>query len=381
MLRTIIILSMLFTGIAGGAICQNKAKYDTMSVLEGIRPPILFTNFGKRADVFKFEEIGKNSNKVTIDFGNKNRLLIDFEGKEYDLKINADSLLRSFWADYMLVKESFKKDLAKKITYFGKNQHVNTNPQIDVVHYPQKEALQIVKGQEVQLVQLLQDTLVLVNYQNKAESELVKSHNHVFKTYPHQQFTFVLNSLDDIADILEVNINQTIIEAVERAKNERKSTYPWKMVKVENDVVNQKIKSSTIGAALLDFLMVHADIGVGTYQNKIIPSASLGISLVSGRYLKKGFVIGAQAYFPHSQRADNSYQFSTKYMPFAGMTFFKKKEKNNDLALKGGIFAGYAEKSLKLFGWYQVTPFLKIQPEINLFTNQPPVGLRVAVGF
>jgi hypothetical protein len=380
MLRTIIILSMLLTGIAGGTICQTRAKYDTMNVLEGIRPPILLSNFGKRADVFALEEITKNSNKVSIDFGNKNRLLIDFQGTEYDLKINADSLLRNFWADYLLVKDSFRKDASKKITYFGKNQNVNANPLIDIVYYPQKEVLQIAKDREVQLVQLLQDTLVLVNYQNKAESDLVKSHNRVFKTYPHQQFTFVLNSLEDIRDILELNINQPIIEAVERVKNERKSTYPWKMVKVENDVVNQKIKSDVIGAALLDFLEFHGDIGVGTYRDQIIPSSTVGISLVSGRYLKRGFVIGAQAYFPHERKTDNTYQFSTKYMPFVGMTFFKKKEKSNDIDLKAGIFAGYAEKSIKIFGWYQVTPFLKIQPEINLFSKQQPFGFRIAIG-
>lgn len=380
MLRTIIVLSMLLTGIAGGTICQTRAKYDTMNVLEGIRPPILLNTFGKRSDVFLVEEVTKNSNKVTIDFGNKNRLLIDFQGPTYDLKINADSLLRNFWEDYQLVKDSFKKDAAKKIIYFGRNRYVNSNPLIDIQYSLQKEVLQITKDREVQLVQLLQDTLVLVNYQNLAQSELLKSHNHVFKTYPHQQFTFVLNSLDDINDILELNINQTIIEAVERAKNERKSTYPWKMVKVENDVVNQKIKSQTVGAALLDFLELHGDIGVGTYQDKIIPSASLGISLVSGRYLKRGFVIGAQAYFPHERKADNTFQFSTKYMPFVGMTFFKKKEKSNDIDLKGGVFAGYAEKSIKLFGWYQVTPFLRLQPEINLFSKQAPVGLRVAIG-
>ncbi|RYU94500.1 hypothetical protein [Emticicia agri] len=380
MLRTIIVLSMLLTGIAEGAICQTNAEYDTMNVLEGIRPPILLSTFGKRADVFTIEEISKNSNKVTIDFGNKNRLLIDFQGKDYDLKINADSLLRSFWADYLLVKDSFRKDASKKITYYGKNRYVNGNPLIDIQYYPQKEVLQIAKDREVQLVQLLQDTLILVKYQDKAVSELVKSHNHVFKTYPHQQFTFVLNSLDNIRDILELNLNQTIIEAVERVKNERKSTYPWKMVKVENDIVNQKIKSQTIGAALLDFLELHGDIGVGTYRDKIIPSAMLGISLVSGRYLKKGFLVGAQAYFPHERKADNTYQFSTKYMPFVGMTFFKKKEKGNDIDLKAGIFAGYAEKSVKLFGWYQATPFLRIQPEINLFSKQPPVGLRIAIG-
>ncbi|RFS16748.1 hypothetical protein [Emticicia sp. C21] len=380
MLRTIIVLSMLLTGIAGGTICQTRAKYDTMNVLESIRPPILLNTFGKRSDVFLVEEVTKNSNKITIDFGNKNRLLIDFQGSSYDLTINADSLLRNFWQDYQLVKGSFKKDATKKITYFGRNRYVNGNPLIDIIYHPQKEVLQITKDREVQLVQLLQDTLVLVNYQNVAQSELLKSHNHVFKTYPHQQFTFVLNSLDDISDILELNINQTIIEAVERLKNERKSTYPWKMVKVENDVVNQKIKSQTVGAALLDFLEFHGDIGVGTYQDKIIPSASLGISLVSGRYLKRGFVIGAQAYFPHERKADNTFQFSTKYMPFVGMTFFKKKEKSNDIDLKAGIFAGYAEKSIKLFGWYQATPFLRIQPEINLFSKQSPVGLRVAIG-
>lgn len=382
MLRTIIILSMLLTGIAGGAICQTKARYDTMSVLEGIRPPILLNTFGKRADVFNHEEVIKNTNKITIDFGNKNQLLIDFYGSDFDLKINADSLLRNFWTDYQLVKGSFRKDANKKITYFGKNRHVSGNPLIDIVYYPQKEVLRIAKDREVQLIRMLQDTLVLVNYQNLATAELVKSHNRVFKTYLHQQFTFVLNNLADVSDILELNINQTIIEAVERAKNERKNAAAWKMVKVENDVVNQKIKSAIIGGPLLDYLMVNGDIGIGTYQNTFVPSTTLSLSLISDNYLKKGFTIGVQAYFPHTYKPDNTYKFSTKYMPFIGMTFLKKHGiKGTDVALKAGIFAGYAEKSLKLFGWYQVTPWLKLQPEINIFSKQSPVGLRVAVGF
>ncbi len=381
MLRTIIILSMLLTGIAGGAICQTKAKYDTMNVLEGIRPPILLNNFGKRADVFTHEEIAKNTNKITIDFGNKNRLLIDFFGSNFDLKINADSLLRNFWTDYKLVKDSFRKDAAKKITYFGQNRYVSGNPLVDIVYYPQKEVLRIAKDREVQSVQLLQDTLVLVKYLDVPTSEIMKSHNRVFKTYPHQQFTFVLNSLDDISDILEVNINQTIIEAVERARNERKNATAWKMVKVENDVVNQKIKSSIVGGPLLDLLIIHGDIGIGTYRDKLVPSTTLGVSLVSDNYLKKGFTIGVQAYFPHTSKPDNTFQFSTKYMPFAGMTFYKKKgTKGSDIDLKAGVFAGYTEKSIKIFGWYQMTPWLKLQPEINLFSKQAPVGLRVAVG-
>jgi len=381
MLRTLIIISMLLTGIAAGGICQTKAQYDTMAVLEGIRPPILLNDFGKRADVFQQEDVIKNNNKVTIHFGHKNRLLIDFQGKEFDLKINADSLLRNFWADYQLVKDSFKKDSVKKITYFGRNKYVSGRPLIDVLYYPQREVLQIAQDKEVHQVQLLQDTLVLVSYLDKAESELVKSHNRVFKTYPHQQFVLVLNSLDDIADILEINLNQAIIEAVERAQNERKGTYPWKTVRVENDVVNQKIKSETTGAAMLDFLEIYGDIGVGTYQDKITPSVTLGVGLISSKYLRTGFVVGAQTYFLHANKPDEAYRFNTKYMPFAGVTFFKKTGKGKDVQMKSGIFAGYAEKSLKLFGWYQVTPFLKLQPEINLFSNQPPVGLRVAVGF
>lgn len=382
MIRTIIILSMLLTGIAGGAICQTKAKYDTMNVLEGVRPPILINTFGKRSDVFNHEEVLKNTNKITIDFGNKNRLLIDFYGSDFDLKINADSLLRNFWQDYQLIKDSFRKEGAKKITYFGQNRYVSGNPLVDIVYYTQKEVLRIAKDREVQSVLLLQDTLILVNYQNVATSELVKSHNRVFKTYPHQQFTFVLNSIEDIRDILEVNINQTIVEAVERARNERKNAAAWKMVKVENDVVNQKIKSTVVGGPLLDYLMINGDIGIGTYLDKFIPSATLSLSLMSDNYLKKGFAIGVQAYFPHARKPDNNFQFNTKYMPFVGMTFLKKKGiKGTDVELKAGVFAGYAEKSIKLFGWYQLTPWLKLQPEINLFSKQSPVGLRVAVGF
>jgi hypothetical protein len=373
---------MLLTGIAGGAICQTKARYDTMNVLEGIRPPILLNTFGKRSDVFNHEEVLKNTNKITIDFGNKNRLLIDFYGSDFELKINADSLLRNFWNDYQLVKDSFRKDENKKITYFGQNRFVNGNPLIDIVYYPQKEVLRIGKDHEVQSVQLLQDTLVLVNYQNVAITELKKSHNRVFKTYPQQQFTFALNNLDDIKDILEVNINQTIIEAVERAKNERKNATAWKMVKVENDVVNQKINSAIIGGPLLDYLMINADIGIGSYQDKFVPSTSLTVSIMSDNYLKKGFAIGVQAYFPHQRTTDNSFSFKTRYMPYVGMTFLKKKGiKSTEVGLKAGVFAGYAEKSIKIFGWYQVTPWLKLQPEINLFSKQSPVGLRVAVGF
>lgn len=364
-------ISMLILGIAGNVFCQKtKAKYDTMTVLEGIRPPIMVNDFARKSDIYFNEEVKKNLNNLVIDFGDKNRLLIDYQGtNKFELKHNVDSLLRNFWQDYSLIRDTLKQNTVKKVTYYGKNQNVNRKAVIDVQYFPQKEVFQF--GKEVELVRLQQDTLVLVNFDDKATAILVKTANRVFKTYENQSFLFNLNTIDEVEEILENNINQAIVEASERVENERKTVKPWKILGVVNDLASQKIRSKVKGNALFDFINFHADLGVGTTKNQFIYHTTFAIDFVSSKYLKRGILLGYQ--YQSNYTSNNSLNASLTL--FSGVTFYQRK--NSISYLKGGLFIGISPfnytntsqkgSNFKLFFWYQLTPLIRIQPELVLF--------------
>lgn len=398
-MRKLLIISMLILGIAVQAFCQKKkVGYDTLSVLEGIRPPILINDFSRKSDINFKDEIKKNVNHLIIDFGNKNRLLIDYQGDtKYELKQNVDSLLQNFWQDYLLIRDTVNKNMVKKITYFGKNKNVNRKAIIDIQYFPQKEVFQF--GKEVELVRLKQDTLVLVNFDNQASSKLIRSYNRVFKTYEEQTFLFNLNSIDEVEEILETNINRAIVETAERAATERKTVKPWKILGVENDLMSQRIRSKVRGNALFDFINFHADIGIGVIKEQAQGSATFAFDIASSSYLKKGFALGVQSSFRITERTNSSLLSILTPTYFTGMTFYQRK--NNINQFKGGVFFGYSRfrdpksnapsADAKIFGWYQLSPLIRIQPEIGLFTYDvidrkiKPAsgnfGLRLSFGF
>jgi hypothetical protein len=371
-MKNLCVISMLILSIVGNAVCQKtKSKYDTMTVLEGIRPPIMVNDFARKSDIYFNEDVKKNDNRLVIDFGNKNRLLIDYQGVEkLELKQNVDSLLQNFWQDYSLIRDTVNKNMVKKITYFGKNKNVNRKAMIDIQYFPQKEVFQF--GKEVELVRLKQDTLVLINFDDKASSELAKTANRVFKTYEVQTFLFNLNTIEDIDAILETNINRAIAETAERAENERKTVRPWKILGVENDLASQRIRSKVSGNALFDFINFHADFGVGLVKGQVQNSATLAFDIASSSYFKRGFALGIQGYSTINDKSLVVIQPSI----FTGITFYQRNK--NRPQLKGGIFLGYnkfedfnlKEKgfNLRLFGWYQLTPLIRIQPEMGIFS-------------
>jgi len=371
-MKKLCVISMLVLGIVCNALCQKvRSKHDTMTVLESIRPPIMVNDFARKSDIYFNEEVKKNLNNLIIDFGNKNRLLINYQGvNKFNLKHNLDSLLRSFWQDYSLIRDTLKQNMLKKITYYGKNKNVNRKAIIDIQYFPQKEVFQF--GKEVELVRLQQDTLVLINFDDKATAELAKTANRVFKTYQNQSFLFNLNTIDDVEDILENNINQAIIEVSERVENERKTVKPWKILGVANDLASQRIRSKVKGNALFDFINFHADFGVGLFKGKVQNSVTFAFDVVSSSYFKRGFALGIQGFFFVNDKSLISQNPSI----FTGITLYQIN--NNRPQLKGGIFLGYnkiedlnlKEKgfNLRLFGWYQLTHLIRIQPEIGIFS-------------
>lgn len=415
-MKKLCVISMLILGIVGNAFCQKvRSKYDTMTVLEGIRPPIMVNDFARKSDIYFNEEVKKNLNNLVIDFGDKNRLLIDYQGiNKFELKHNVDSLLRNFWQDYSLIRDTLKQNTVKKITYYAKNKNVNRKAVIDIQYFPQKEVFQF--GKEVELVRLQQDTLVLVNFDDNATAKLVKTANRVFKTYENQSFLFNLNTIDDVEDILENNINQAIIEASERVENERKTVKPWKILGVVNDLASQRIRSKVKGNALFDFINFHADLGIGLSDGKFQNSLTLALDFVSSKYYKKGIVFGMQRIntlnVEHKKNIELRRENETVF--FTGISFYQKK--NNKNQFKGSILMGYYRikqyypsvinqgfstlgglgNGVKLFGWYQITPLLRMQidafefyrvkPQITNVTyggkifNFAP-GLRLSLGF
>lgn len=383
-MRKLLIISMLILGIAVHAFCQKKkASYDTLRVLEGIRPPILINDFSRKSDIYFNEEVKRNTNHLIIDFGNKNRLLIDYQGDtKYEQKQNADSLLRNFWNDYSLIRDTVNKNMVKKITYFGKNKNVNRKAIIDIQYFPQKEVFQF--GKEVELVRLRQDTLVLVNFDNEATSKLAKTANRVFKTYEEQTFLFNLNAIDNIESILETNINQAIAETAERAETERKSVKPWKILGVENDLMSQRIRSKIKGNALFDYITMHADLGIGLKGLKPSTSVTAAIEFTSSNYFKKGILFGIQNVTSLQNQGINEKVNPTSVF-FSGITFYKRKE-NTRTSLKSGLFLGYSTTSkfdnsasnrypsviernhnLNFFAWYQITPLFRLQIDLAEF--------------
>ncbi|MER0438375.1 hypothetical protein [Emticicia sp. W12TSBA100-4] len=401
-MKKLCVISMLVLSIVGNAFCQKtKAKYDTMTVLEGIRPPIMVNDFARKSDIYFNEEVKKNLNNLVIDFGDKNRLLIDYQGiSKFNLKHNVDSLLRNFWQDYSLIRDTLKQNTVKKITYYAKNKNVNRKSVIDIQYFPQKEAFQF--GKEVELVRLQQDTLVLINFDDKATAELVKTANRIFKTYQSQSFLFNLNTIDDVEDILDNNINQAIIEASERVENERKTVKPWKILGVVNDLASQRIRSKVKGNALFDFINFHADLGIGMIKGQAQGSTTLAFDIASSSYHKKGIALGIQTSFmfiEKTERTNNSLLSLIVPTYFTGITFYQRK--NSQTQFKGGVFLGYSRfrdpksnaptANVKIFGWYQLTPLIRIQPEIGLFTYDvidrkikpasSTIGLRLSFGF
>lgn len=378
-MKNLCVMSMLILGIVGNAFCQKiRSKHDTMTVLEGIRPPIMVNDFARKSDIYFNEEVKKNLNNLVIDFGNKNRLLIDYQGtNKFNLKHNVDSLLRNFWQDYSLISDTLKQNTVKKITYYAKNKNVNRKAMIDIQYFPQKEVFQF--GKEVELVRLQQDTLMLVNFDDKATAELAKTANRVFKTYQNQSFLFNVNAIDDVEDILENNINQAIIEASERVENERKTVKPWKILGVVNDLASQRIRSNVKGNALFDFINFHADLGVGLSDGKVQSSITFAFDFVSSKYYKKGIVIGMQGINTLNKEYQPLY-LQKGAVIFSGISFYQKK--NNKTQLKSGLFIGYFNlkqyypinnspfkggeqvgqgHGIKLFGWYQITPLFRMQ--------------------
>jgi hypothetical protein len=388
-MKKLCVISMLILGIVGNALCQKtKSKHDTMTVLEGVRPPIMVNNFARKSDIYFNEDVKKNLNNLIIDFGNKNRLLIDYQGvKDFELKHNVDSLLRNFWQDYSLIRDTLKQNTVKKITYYGKNKNVNRKAMIDIQYFPQKEVFQF--GKEVELVRLQQDTLVLINFDDKPTAELAKTANRVFKTYQNQSFLFNLNTIDDVEDMLENNINQAIIEASERVENERKTVKPWKILGVVNDLASQRIKSKVKGNSLFDFINLHGDVGVGLINLK--PSVSFTYSIeFKTNYLKKGLLLGVQNVRVIENQGSLE-KIKSNGIFFMGITFYSKKNPQNNI-MKNGLFFGYTSTAnidytnsnllqnppifprviesnqyFKIFSWHQITPLIRLQIEFFNF--------------
>ena len=367
-MKKLCVISMLILGIAGSAFCQ-KSKTDTLAIFEGISPPILSSSIS-RVTYNWYTQVKRNPNRIIINFGKKNLLKIDYQGtKSFVIRQNIDSLLTDFWNDYSLIRDTVNKNMVKKITYFGKNKAVNHKAVIEIQYFPQREVFQF--GKEVELVRLKQDTLLLVSYNSETiRKEIVKPGNWAVKRYKNQSFLFNLNTIDDVEYMTEFNINQAIIEAGERIERERKTVKPWKSVNIENDVMNQKITNRIGGGRLYNYANLHADLGVGMLKDKFTYSSTVAVDFMSSRYFKKGITVGFQY---NTQFKDNS-RLKSSGTVFTGMTYYKRN-KNTEF-FKGGIFIGYsptfneatAEKgfNLKLLGWYQLTSYTRIQPEISL---------------
>lgn len=359
-------ISMLVLCIVGSALCQ-KNRTDTTMIFEGKSPPIT-TNLYDRVGTYSwYTQVKRNPNHIIVDFGNKNVLKIDYQGtKAFAVNQNVDTLIADFWNDYSLIRDTLNKKMVKKVTYYAKNKDAKSKSVIEVQYYPQKEVFQF--GKDIELVQLKQDTLLLIAYDMEHNSYHYS--NRPVKRFKNQSFLFNLNSIDDVEEIIDFNTNQAIIEAGQRVANERKITKTWQSVTVENNTLNQKIRSRINGGRRYNYVNLHADLGVGMLKDKFVYSSTVAMDIMSDSYFRKGITFGLQS---NTQFKDNQ-QVKLSVTVFTGMTYYKRTK--NVEVFKGGIFIGYspntyeisAEKiaNLKLFGWYQLTQYIRIQPELSL---------------
>ncbi len=365
-MKKLCVISMLVLGIVGNALCQ-KNRIDTTIIFEGKSPPITANIYDRVGTYSWYTQVKRNPNHIIVDFGNKNVLKIDYQGtKAFAVNQNVDTLIADFWNDYSLIRDTLNKKMVKKVTYYAKNEDAKSKSVIEVQYYPQKEVFQF--GKDIELVQLKQDTLLLIAYDMEPNSYHYS--NRPVKRFKNQSFLFNLNSIDDVEEIIDFNTNQAIIEAGQRVANERKTTKTWQSVTIENNTLNQKIRSRISGGRRYNYVNLHADLGVGMLKDKFVYSSTVAMDIMSDSYFRKGITFGFQY---NTQFKDNQ-QVKLSGTVFTGMTYYKRTKSVE--VFKGGIFIGYspntyevsAEKiaNLKLFGWYQLTQYIRIQPELSL---------------
>lgn len=366
-MKKLCVISMLILGIVGNAFCQKSGE-DTLLIFEGKSPLITNNLYDRLASYTWNTKVKRNPNHIIVDFGNKNILKIDYQGSDaFVVKQNVDTLIADFWNDYSLIQDTLNKKMVKKITYYAKNKDAHSKSVIEIQYYPQKEVFQF--GKDIELVQLKQDTLLFIAYEMQSNSNHYS--NRPVKRFKNQSFLFNLNSIDDIEEIMGLGVNQAIVEAGQRVENERKTTKIWKSVTVENNTLNQKIRSRIGGGRLYNYSNLHADLGVGMLKNKFVYSSTVAMDIMSESYFLKGITFG----FQYNTHFDDNNQVKLSGNIFAGMTYYKRTKYIE--VFRGGIFIGYSPNTnevalekianLKLFGWYQLTQYIRIQPELSLF--------------
>lgn len=333
--------------------------------------------------------------KYSFDLGQENKLLV-YARTVQDLQKfeNIDSVLAHFAKDYNVLKTSLPESVNSRTVIY--RTLPNEQYQLDLTeHTNPKQRFQFkTNGGEPLLLKTVQDTLLIIHTFLKpmeTKSGQVTLNEHVY-------FCLIVNNLENIEKMVKnAGFNVYIQQAIEATKQ-----YP------HHDLTSGKFKfnygqSSTAPQSFVtvttgkeDFLAIHPSIGLGVFQNQLVPNVQADFSFVPNKYKNVGYTIGWRSMF-FNERNDLTQRASIHSNSFvhAGITFYDfRRPKNGAVNTDHILFGAYLGRSVLRNGnvfdkntWnFSMTittkGMFKVQPEIyfNGFFKSVTPGLRLQIG-
>lgn len=331
--------------------------------------------------------------KYSFDLGQENKLLV-YARTVQDLQKfqNIDSVLARFAKDYNVLKTSLPENVNSKTVIYKPLS--NEQYQLDLVeHASPKQRFQFkTNGGEPLLLKTMQDTLLIIHSFLKpmeTKSGEVKLNEHVY-------FCLIVNNLEDIGKmVINGGINAYIQKALKDAEK-----YPHHDLMGGHYKFNYTQSNSrsfrTVTKPNEDFLAIHPSIGLGVFQNQLVPNVQADFVFVPNKYKNIGYTLGGRTMF-FTERNDLTQRVSIHSNDFvhAGITFYDfRRPKNGVVNTNHILFGAYLGHSVSRNGtifdkntWnFSMTittkGMFKIQPEIyfNGFFKSVTPGLRLQIG-
>jgi hypothetical protein len=362
-------------------------------------------------------ELGKNTSRIELDLGNKNKLHIFVRNiKDLDKRKNIDSLLALFVKDYQVLKPNLKETTAARSAQYSVSK--NGKMVLDLQEFPQAiERLQYRSGGEPVNLKTQMDTLkIVIAVDTPAIKRWLKIKEVFGKENPDVQafkniyFYFIVNQLDDLAAISTQGVNPKINEALADIK-------AYKGHDIYNEsIFNFSYRSDATGKpgddakVMLDkrigrvqtyaspFLNAHFSVGVGLIKDQWTMNFQQMFSFIPNQNKRIGYSVGATTFYNYEFEAGSTYSKRViNSFNQIGVTFYNVKSQSRaklDNWIVGGIYLGYLHKAqgslfqdrtVSLSATIWARSLFKIQPEVyipELFNkkNLPTFGLRLQVG-
>lgn len=331
--------------------------------------------------------------KYSFDLGQGNKMLV-YARTVQDLQKfqNIDSVLAHFSKDYNVLKPSLAESINSRTVIYRPLS--NEQYQLDLIeHASPKQRFQFkTNGGEPLLVKTVQDTLLIVHTFLKpmeTKSGQVSLNEYVY-------FCLIMNNLEDVEKMVKNGgINAYIQKALKDAEQYPHHNLVGGKYKFNYEQSNSKsFKTVTTGTE--DFIAVHPSIGLGVFQNQLVPNIQGDFAFVPNKYKNIGYTLGWRSMF-FTERNDLTQRASIHSNSFvhAGITFYDfRRPKNGPVNTDHILFGAYLGRSVLRNGsvfdkntWnFSMTittkGMFKIQPEIyfNGFFKSVTPGLRLQIG-